>query len=231
MAKSLPGRVTVEKASGVILAVGGGFPMWVGTTEATNAQTALWSNGWVRLAAVLWVFAIALVAISWGRQGVVAVTAWWHHRGNNDNDGDDDVTKPKKKGPTPKRGSNAAIQAKRVQQGDHNTNIGQQNNFAAPVPPMQRPTRAAIYVEGGTDNVISDNKAFGYDTPYVDIGGTRNTWERNEAVAPTVPKKEGSVPQAPDAPIESGPTAELMEKLLQVPKEEADEVHREHDQP
>jgi hypothetical protein len=122
----------------------------------------------------------------------------WH--GGRSGDGGDDGKKPKKKGPTPKKGSNAAIQAKRVKQGDHNTNIGQQNNYAAPVPPVQRPTRAAIYVEGGTDNVFRDNMAFGYDTPYVDIGGTRNTWEGNEAVAPTVPKEKKQKEPNKDAP-------------------------------
>lgn len=65
--------VTAEGVSGLVLTAGGGFPMWVGVTEATTSHTHLWANGWVKLAAVLWVVALVLLAGSWGR---VAVLAW-----------------------------------------------------------------------------------------------------------------------------------------------------------
>ncbi|HEY5274304.1 MAG TPA: hypothetical protein VIJ34_13865 [Acidimicrobiales bacterium] len=160
---------------------------------------------------------------------VSAVLLWWWKHQSDRPDGDDDVPQrpnPKKKGPTPKKGSNAAIRAKKVEQkADTITNVGQQNNYAAP--PAKRPTSAAIYVEGGSDNVISDNEAYGFDTPYVGIGGTRNKWLRNKAVAPPR-RREEIVP--PDEPEGLDQTAELMDKLLQAPKEEADEVHRQHGQ-
>lgn len=63
-------RITAEGVSGLVIAAASGFPIWVGTTEAGATHSSLWANGWVDLAATLWVVALALVAFSWGREAV-----------------------------------------------------------------------------------------------------------------------------------------------------------------
>jgi len=73
-------RITAEGVSGLVIAAGGGFPMWIGTTEVGATHASLWSNGWVILAAVLWAVALGLVALSWGRLAV----RWAVHRKGED---------------------------------------------------------------------------------------------------------------------------------------------------
>jgi hypothetical protein len=47
--------------------------MWIGTTEATQAQTSLWANPWVWGAFGLWLLALVLIVASLGR---LALQGW-----------------------------------------------------------------------------------------------------------------------------------------------------------
>jgi hypothetical protein len=133
------------------------------------------------------------------------------------------MTKPKKKGPPetggnkrhtppkPKGGgdTNAGVQGNNVTQGDNNTNIGQVNNN---YPPPAQPPRGRLTV---TNSSFRNNGVAGIltgpDGPDIDLD--RTSFENNGVggVVYMDPSDKGS--------LES--TAELMEKLLQVPKDEA----------
>ena len=148
-------------------------------------------------------------------------------------DGGDDVpqrSNPKKPkgGRTTPKGTNAGVKGKKVQQNaEQITNIGQQNNYERRTGPTLIGGKAwgnggdGFHFGRGVKPHLEGNESF-------DNGGGGFHFEGDDPQKTTPPRGAGAMPE--DQPIESGPTAELMEKLLQVPKEDADEVHRNHDQ-
>lgn len=179
----------------------------------------------------------------------IAILVLRRHRGEPDGD-DDEVTKPKKKGPTPKKDSNAAIRAKKSKQRDHNTNIGKQvnNNFPPPngttfvdsgngitvlsqgsggirnidIVQTHPDAKGAIVLNGEDGFVDQVGVSVPHDTTGILESGRRNRITRTDVEVrdPQHTPREGDPPVTEIEPT-IAPTAELMEKLLQVPKDEA----------